>query len=160
MTNNDISQIPLETIAGKALPFSEMKSKVLLFVNTASECGYTKQYKGLEALYEKYKDQGLVVIGVPCNQFGDQEPGTEKEIKAFCEMKFGVQFPMLMKADVKGAKQHPLYKFLIDHSTDKDEIKWNFEKFLVGKDGKVLHRYKSGVEPAELMVPIEKALAN
>ena len=160
IVQSGISQIPLETADGKALPFSEIQSKVLLFVNTASECGYTKQYKGLEELYEKYKDKGLVVVGVPCNQFGSQEPGTEKEIQKFCEVKFGVKFPILKKTEVKGAKQHPLYKFLISNSANKDDIAWNFEKFLVGKDGRVVNRYKSGVEPKDLTGPIEKALAD
>ena len=158
----NLYEIPLQSIDGKTLAPTEMKSKVLLFVNTASQCGYTPQYKGLEALFEKYKDKGLVVIGVPCNQFGSQEPGGEKEIKTFCEMKFGVKFPLLKKGDVKGPNQLALYKFLLANSSVHDDVAWNFEKFLVGKDGKVINRYKSAVEPqdAGLTSAIEKALAN
>lgn len=158
----NIYEIPLQTIDGKTMKPDEIKTKVLLFVNTASACGFTPQYKGLELLFEKYRTKGLIVVGVPCNQFGGQEPGVEKEIKSFCEMKFGVKFPLLKKGDVKGPNQLPLYKFLIDNSSKKEEIAWNFEKFLVGRDGKVLSRYKSKIEPQDtnLISDIEKALAN
>ncbi len=157
-----IYEIPLNSIDGKVFSAEQMKKKVVLFVNTASACGYTPQYKGLEALFEKYKDKGLLVVGVPCNQFGAQEPGTEAEIQNFCEMKFNVKFPLLKKADVKGANQVPLFKFLIENSPKKEEIAWNFEKFLVGRDGEVLERFKSKVEPQDsvLVGAIEKALAH
>ena len=160
--NTNLYEIPLQTIDGKTFAPAELKSKVLLFVNTASECGYTPQYKGLESLFEKYKDKGLLVIGVPCNQFGSQEPGSEKEIKTFCEMKFGVKFPLLKKGDVKGPNKLALYQFLQSNSTNHDDVAWNFEKFLVGRNGKVINRYKSAIEPqdASLTDAIEKALAN
>jgi len=159
-TQTDLYQIPLQSIDGRMLSKEELKSKVVLFVNTASECGYTPQLKGLEALYEKYKAKNFVVIGVPCNQFGGQEPGAEKEIKEFCETHYGVRFPLLKKADVKGASRHPLYKFLIENSSNNDDIAWNFEKFLVGQDGQVIARFKSSVKPedAGLTALIEKAL--
>jgi glutathione peroxidase len=156
----DFYKIQVESIEGKSYLLSDYKGKVVLVVNTASACGYTVQYKGLEELYEKYKDKGLVVLGMPCNQFGKQEPGTEKEIKKFCELRFGVKFPLLKKADVNGKDRHPLYRFLLSMSTDKNDIHWNFEKFLVSKEGTVLNRFHSSIKPEdkELISEIEKAL--
>ncbi len=157
-SKNPLMNIPLESINQKAFSIKDQNAKLFLFVNTASECGYTPQYKGLVELYDKYKSDGLLVIGIPCNQFGAQEPGAEKEIQNFCEMNFGVQFPLLKKADVKGPKQHPLYKFLIENAATHEEIAWNFEKFLVNKDAQVIGRYKSDVRPEDLSTAIEAAL--
>jgi glutathione peroxidase len=153
-------QIQVESIDGTPYSLSKYQGKVLLIVNTASRCGFTSQYEGLEKLHEKYKDKGLVILGIPCNQFLGQEPGTEKEIKNFCTRKFNVQFPMLKKADVKGDKQHPLYKFLLNESQDHSSVHWNFEKFLISKDGHVLKRFYSRTKPedAELTSAIESAL--
>jgi len=148
----------VKSIEGKDVKLGDYAGKVLLVVNVASECGYTRQYKGLEALYKELSEKGLVVLGFPCNQFGGQEPGSEAEIKSFCESKFGVTFPMFSKIDVKGANQAPLYKQLTEA---KGEVKWNFTKFLVGKDGKVLAKFDSGVAPdaEELRKAIDDALA-
>jgi glutathione peroxidase len=145
------------TLRGEAQPFSAYKGKVVLAVNVASECGFTPQYEGLEKLYAEYKDKGLVILGFPCNQFGGQEPGSAAQIEEFCKVKFGVKFPMFQKLDVKGANQSPIYAFL----TAKDgEPKWNFHKYLVGKDGQVIHAFPSQVTPdsAELKAAIEAAL--
>ena len=141
---------------------SEYQDKVVLIVNTASECGYTPQYKSLQSLYELYTEKGLVVLGVPCNQFGRQEPGTEAEIKNFCELRYGVTFPMLKKADVKGSKQHPLYQYLLEQSSPSKDIAWNFEKFLVGRDGQIKSRFSSEIKPlSKVMVSaIKKELEN
>lgn len=155
--------IPLKTLDGKATTLAAYKGKVLLVVNVASQCGYTKQYKPLEAVYRKYKDQGLVVIGVPSNDFGGQEPGTPDEIKAFCQSKYDVTFPLLEKVKVKGGDgQHPLYSAL----TGKDspfpgDVKWNFGKFLIGRDGHLAARFQSADEPDSPAVTkaIEAALA-
>ena len=148
---------------GKEVDLAQYKGKVVLFVNVASRCGYTKQYTGLQALYEKYQKDGLVVIGVPANEFGGQEPGTNEDIAKFCASKYSVTFPMLGKVVVKGDGIAPLYAFLTDKATNPKfagEIGWNFEKFLVGKTGEVVARYKSKVEPdaAELVTAIEAEL--
>jgi len=150
------------TIDGKPRKLADYKGKVLLVVNTASKCGFTPQYKGLEALYKKYKDKGLVVLGFPSNQFGAQEPGPESEIAEFCEMNFGVTFPLFSKVDVNGDAAHPLFKYLT--STKKgllgsEGIKWNFTKFLVDKKGEVVERYAPTTKPEDLVKDIEKALA-
>ena len=141
----------LKDIDGKEYDLSKLKGKVVLFVNVASQCGYTKQYAGMQELYEKYQKDGFVLIGVPANEFGMQEPGTNEDIKTFCTSKYKVTFPMMSKVVVKGDGIIPLYKTLIEATPDKNgkvqEIGWNFEKFLVGRDGKVVGRYKSGVEP-------------
>jgi glutathione peroxidase len=141
----------LKDIDGKDYDLSKLKGKVVLIVNVASECGFTPQYKGLEELYEKYGKDGLVIVGVPSNEFGKQEPGSDKEIKEFCTTKYKVTFPMMSKVVVKGNGQVPLYKTLIDATPDKDgkaqQVGWNFEKFLIGRDGKVVGRFKSAVEP-------------
>ena len=154
--------IPLKDIDGKDASLKAYEGKTLLIVNVASKCGFTKQYEGLEATWRKYKDQGLVVLGFPCNDFGSQEPGTNEEIKKFCSSKFDVTFPMFDKLHVKGAEQHPLYAAL----SGKDaafpgDVKWNFGKFLIGRDGKVIARYDSKVAPGspELDKAIETALA-
>ncbi len=151
-------------IDGKDLDLSKLKGKVVLFVNVASQCGHTKQYTGMQELYEKYEKDGFVLVGVPANEFGKQEPGTDEEIKKFCSTKYKVTFPMTAKVVVKGDGQVPLYKTLVAATPDKDgkvqQIGWNFEKFLVGRDGTVVGRYKSGVEPmsAELTKAIKAEL--
>lgn len=137
--------------SGKPASLTTYKGKVALIVNTASRCGYTGQYADLQALYDKYKDKGFVVLGFPSNDFGGQEPGSNKEIKTFCETNFNVKFPLFDKGPVKGPSKQPLYKFLTEESgeTYKGEVGWNFEKFLVDKDGHVVGRYKSGVKPMD-----------
>lgn len=155
-------EIPLKDLSGKDVSLKDYQGKVLLLVNVASKCGYTPQYKGLEALYRKYRDQGLMIVGVPSNDFGAQEPGSPEEIKSFCEKNYGVTFPLMAKVHVKGEEQHPLYAAL----TGKDspfpgDVKWNFNKFLIGRDGKVLKRFDSKVTPEspELLQAVESALA-
>jgi glutathione peroxidase len=155
----------LNSIDGQPTPLSNFKGKVVMLVNVASRCGFTPQYSGLEALYEKYKDQGFVIVGVPANNFGGQEPGTNQEIKTFCTTKYNVSFPMMAKVSVKGSDITPLYAFLTDKSAHPDtggEIGWNFTKFLVGPDGKVIARFDSKVEPQspEVTSAVEKALAS
>jgi glutathione peroxidase len=140
----------MKDIEGKEVDLSQYKGKVVLLVNVASECGYTPQYKGLEELYEKFKGQGFIVIGIPSNEFGHQEPGTNADILKFCQNNYKVTFPMMGKVVVKGDGKVPLYQFLTEKDTNPDhagEVGWNFEKFLIGKDGKVVGRYKSSVEP-------------
>jgi glutathione peroxidase len=150
----------LASIAGADLPLKQYSGKVVLLVNVASKCGYTKQYKGLEALYQEMVGQGVVVVGVPCNQFGGQEPGTEAEIQSFCSTTYNVTFPMTKKIDVKGATAHPLYQWLTAE-TGGAAIGWNFAKFVIGKDGKVAKRLDSGAAPesAELRGALAAALA-
>jgi len=150
-------------IDGKEIDLAQYKGKVVLFVNVATNCGYTKQYAGLQALYQKYEKDGLVVIGVPANEFGAQEPGTNAEIAKFCSTEYKVTFPMLAKVVVKGDGITPLYAFLTGKDTDPKfagVIGWNFEKFLVGRDGQVVGRYKSAVKPEaeELVTAVETAL--
>ena len=150
-----------KTIDGRELNLSEFKGKVVLVVNTASKCGFTPQYDGLEALYKQYKDRGLVVLGFPCNQFGAQEPGNEAEIASFCSLKFNVSFPMFAKVDVNGAGTHPLYKFLKEEQPGllgTEGIKWNFTKFLVDKSGKVVDRFAPQTKPADLAGAVEALL--
>lgn len=140
----------LTSIDGKELDLTKFKGKVVLFVNVASDCGYTPQYKGLQELYEKFEKDGLVVIGIPSNDFGQQEPGSNAEILKFCQTKFQVKFPMAEKVVVKGDKKIALYQFLTAKETNPKfagEVGWNFEKFLVGRKGEVVGRFKSGVEP-------------
>ncbi len=153
--------IPLKDIDGKEMTLAAYQAKVVLVVNVASECGYTAQYEGLEALYRKYKAKGLVIVGVPCNDFGGQEPGTEAEIKKFCSSRFQVTFPLTSKVSVKGKAAHPLFvAFTGKEAGHPGPVSWNFNKFLVGKDGKLLARFDSSVAPesAELQAAIEKAL--
>ncbi len=157
-----IYDITLKDIDGKDTSLKPYQGKVLLIVNVASKCGFTPQYTALEALYQKYKDQGLVVLGFPCNQFGHQEPGTDAEIKQFCSSKYNVTFPMFDKIEVNGANRHPLYVRLAgQESPFPGNIGWNFTKFLVGRDGKILKRFNSPVKPdsAEVTQVIESALA-
>ncbi|MBC7386504.1 MAG: glutathione peroxidase [Cryobacterium sp.] len=145
----------------QATALSSYRGKVLLIVNTASECGYTKQYKGLQELYTKHQKAGLEVLGFPANNFGAQEPGSNAEIKQFCERTFKVSFPLFEKASVKGSDIQPLYKYLTENAPAKGDVSWNFEKFLIGRDGKIIGRYLSKVEPdsPELEAAISKALA-
>jgi len=162
LSASTIYDIPLKDIDGKATSLKAYQGKVLLIVNVASRCGYTPQYKTLEALYEQHKDQGLVVLGFPCNQFGGQEPGSSEEIKTFCSSKFNVTFPLFTKVEVNGANRYPLYELLAGpESPFPGNIKWNFTKFLVGRDGKILKRFESGVAPdaPELTQAVAAALA-
>jgi glutathione peroxidase len=154
---DNVHEFTMNAIDGKPLALKSLSGKAVLFVNVASQCGYTPQYKGLEALYRKYKDQGFTIVGVPANNFGAQEPGSDAEIATFCKRNYDVTFPMLSKVDVKGSKMTPLYGYLTQTGGD---VKWNFTKFLVGKDGKVIERFEPGVEPddAKLTGAIEKAL--
>lgn len=153
---------PMEKDGVVAATLGKYKGKVLLIVNVASKCGYTKQYAGLEALYSKYKDKGLVVLGFPSNDFKGQEPGTEQEIVEFCTARYGVTFPLYAKVKVTGADKAPLYKYLTegDHA-GKSEVSWNFNKYLVDRSGKVVAHYESKVAPddAALVAEIEKLLA-
>jgi len=159
---DSIFDIPLKDIDGKDTSLKPYQGKVLLIVNVASKCGFTPQYTALEALYQKYKDQGLVVLGFPCNQFAGQEPGTDAEIKQFCTSKYDVTFPMFDKLEVNGANRHPLYVMLAGKDSPfPGNIGWNFTKFLIGRDGKILNRFSSSVKPdsAEVRGAIEVALA-
>jgi glutathione peroxidase len=143
--------VKMKGIDGKDLDLAKFKGKVVLIVNVASKCGYTKQYEGLQELFDKYEKDGLVILGVPANDFGKKEPGTDEEIKEFCSTNYKVKFPMTTKVVVKGADKTELYKILTSATPDKagnvTEVGWNFEKFLIGRDGKVVGRYKSGVAP-------------
>jgi glutathione peroxidase len=157
-----IYDIPLKDIDGHSTSLKPYQGKVLLIVNVASKCGFTPQYTALEATYQKYKDQGLVVLGFPCNQFHQQEPGTDAEIKQFCTSTYNVTFPMFDKIEVNGANRHPLYVLLAGaDSPFPGNIGWNFTKFVIGRDGKILNRFASPVKPdsAEVTQAIEAALA-
>ena len=157
----NIKQVTVKDIDGKSVKLTDYKGKVLLIVNVASYCGYTKQYSGLEQIYKEYKEQGFEILAFPCNQFGSQEPGTNEEIKNFCSSKFDVSFKLFDKIDVNGKDKSPLYSILTDNDvTGKADIKWNFEKFLIDKEGNVVARYASKVEPTskELISAIEKEL--
>lgn len=153
-----VHEFQMKSIDGKPVSLADYKGKVVLFVNVASRCGYTPQYSGLESLYKKYRDQGFVIVGVPANNFGGQEPGTDEEIKQFCTRTYSVTFPMLSKVSVKGADMAPLYAYLT--GAKGGDVKWNFTKFLVGKDGKVIERFEPGVAPEspDLAAMIQKAL--
>ena len=151
-----------EDITGSAVDLSKYQGQVLLIVNTASKCGFTPQYKGLEQVYEQFKDKGAVVLGFPCNQFGGQEPEGEAEIGAFCEKNFGVTFPLLAKVEVNGGGAHPLFQHLKKSAPGllgTEAIKWNFTKFLIKKDGSVYKRYAPSTTPQEMVADIEKLLA-
>lgn len=157
-----IYDVKLKDIDGKNVTLADYKGKVLLIVNVASKCGYTKQYSALEATFKKYKDQGFAVLGFPCNQFGGQEPGTNEEIKEFCSSKFSVTFPLFDKIDVNGKNRAPLYTLLAGKDSPfPGDITWNFNKFLISKDGKILQRWESKVTPdsPELTTALESALA-
>jgi glutathione peroxidase len=151
----------MKTIDGKDVDLGTYQGKVVLIVNVASRCGATPQYSGLQALYEKYKDKGFLVLGFPANDFGAQEPGSDEQIKEFCSTKYAVSFPMFSKISVKGPEKAALYKVLTETADPSGEVGWNFEKFLIGKDGKIAGRFKTRVSPddAELVSAIEAALA-
>ncbi|QKX17373.1 glutathione peroxidase [Microbulbifer sp. YPW1] len=158
---SDIYSIPVQSSDGKPTTLEEYKGKVLLIVNTASKCGFTPQYKGLEELYRKYKDKGLVILGFPCNQFGQQEPGSDSEIQEFCTLNYGVSFPVYAKLDVNGSNAHPLFSTLKKSAPGilgTEGIKWNFTKFLVNRDGEVVNRYAPKDKPADLAADIESLL--
>lgn len=160
---SNVYDFTLDALNGAPTPLTGFKGKVILMVNVASQCGYTPQYEGLQALYLKYKDKGLVIAGFPANNFGEQEPGSNQEIGAFCRSKYGVTFPMFAKISVKGEDKAPLYRFLTDKAANPKtggEIQWNFTKFLVDRNGKVIERFEPDVEPgsAELVSAVEAAL--
>ena len=151
----------VKNISGKTISLSSYKNKVVLVVNVASKCGYTPQYEGLEKLYKTYKVQGLEILGFPCNQFKNQEPGSAKEIQNFCRVNYGVTFPLFAKIDVNGEKADPLYIYLKKQAPGfmgTEGIKWNFTKFLIDKNGKVIKRYGSSTKPKEIAIDIEKLL--
>lgn len=144
----------------EVVSLEDYKGKVLLIVNTASKCGFTPQFKGLESIYETYKDQGLEIIGFPCNQFKEQDPGTNAEIKSFCELNYGVTFEIFQKIDVKGPEQHPLYTYLTENTKGLlgGEIKWNFTKFLIDREGNIVKRFGPQVKPEKMIKSIESVL--
>ena len=146
-----------ENSKGDNVKLSDYKGKTLLIVNVASKCGFTKQYKPLEVMYEKYKEKGFVILGFPCNQFAGQEPGTNEEIQSFCQLNYGVTFPVFGKINVNGKEAHPLYVYLKEQ-TGGDPIKWNFNKFLIDKNGKIIKRYLSGDSLEELEADIKAIL--
>ncbi|MCD1257526.1 glutathione peroxidase [Paenibacillus athensensis] len=149
------------TIDGGSQSLADYKGKVLLIVNTASACGLTPHYKGLQELYEQYADRGFTVLGFPCNQFAGQEPGTDEEIKSFCELNYKVSFPLFSKIDVKGDHAHPLYTYLVNHAPEPyrtGDIEWNFVKFLIDAEGHVVRRYSAPTEPAAIAADIEALL--
>jgi glutathione peroxidase len=151
-----------QTITGQTVKLSDYQGKVVLVVNTASKCGFTPQFDGLEKLWKEYESKGLVVLGFPCNQFGGQDPGANEEIASFCQLNYGVSFPMMAKVDVNGAQAHPLYQWLVKQAPGilgTTSIKWNFTKFLIGKQGQVLGRYAPTDTPKGLKADIDKALA-
>ena len=151
-----------EKLEGGEQSLSEYEGKVLLIVNTASKCGFTPQFDGLEKVFQKYKDQGLVILGFPCNQFASQDPASNSEIGEFCQRNYGVSFPMFAKIDVNGSNAHPLYKYLTKEAKGllgTEAVKWNFTKFLVGRDGNVIDRYATATKPEAMVKDIEKALA-
>lgn len=160
---SNIYEYQATRITGEVSPIADYKGQVLLIVNTASKCGFTPQFTGLEAIYEKYKDQGFAVLGFPCNQFLNQDPGSEAEISSFCSLNYGVSFPMFAKIDVNGPGAHPLFQHLAAEAPGllgSHKIKWNFTKFLVSRDGRVLDRYAPTTKPEDLVKDIEKALAD
>ncbi len=162
MAQTSVYDFEALSIDGKPAHLSTQRGKVLLIVNTASQCGFTPQFGGLEQLWKDYRDRGLVVIGFPSNEFGGQDPGDNGEIASFCEMNYGVSFPMMAKVEVNGAHAHPLWKFLTREARGvlgSQAVKWNFTKFLVGRDGTVLKRYAPTDTPESLRKDIEAALA-
>ncbi|KAI5793080.1 thioredoxin-like protein [Geopyxis carbonaria] len=151
---------PLD-MAGVEKPMEELRGKVVLIVNVASKCGFTSQYEGLEKLYETYKDQGLVVLGFPCNQFGGQEPGSAEEIQNFCTTNYGIKFPIMSKIEVNGDNAHPLYQYLKEKKPGimgMKRVKWNYEKFLIGRNGEIAERYASTTKPESIAAAIEREL--
>ncbi|MBC7608633.1 MAG: glutathione peroxidase [Polaromonas sp.] len=162
MSTNTVYDFEAKDIGGNDISLAAFKGKVMLIVNTASKCGFTPQFGGLEDLHKNYADKGLAVLGFPCNQFGSQDPGADVEIAEFCQMNYGVSFPMMSKIDVNGPAAHPLYKWLAAEAPGllgSKAIKWNFTKFLVGKDGQVIKRYAPLDKPADMSKDIETALA-
>jgi glutathione peroxidase len=160
--NNNIKDITVKDINKKDVKLSDYKGKVLLIVNVASKCGYTPQYKGLEALYEKYNNQGFEILAFPCNDFGGQEPGTNEEIQQFCNLNYNVKFKLFDKIEVVGENKSPLYSNLTNNNiAEKGDVKWNFEKFLIDKEGNIVARFRSKVTPdnEDLVKAIEKELA-
>jgi glutathione peroxidase len=160
---SSVHEFTMDALNGTPTPLASFKGKVMLVVNVASQCGYTYQYEALQALYAKYKDQGFVIAGFPANNFGGQEPGTNEEIGAFCKSKFGVTFPMFSKISVKGSDKAPLYQFLTDPKSNPKtggEIQWNFTKFLVDANGRVIARFEPATEPnsKEVISAVEAAL--
>ncbi|MBC7458025.1 MAG: glutathione peroxidase [Bdellovibrionaceae bacterium] len=161
-TEKNIYDYSVKNTSGELVGMSQYKEKVVLIVNVASKCGFTPQYQGLEALYKEFKDSGLVILGFPCNQFGAQEPGNESEIQQFCSLTYDVSFPIMSKINVNGSDSAPIYDFLKSSAPGflgTKIIKWNFTKFLVGKDGQVIKRYAPNTEPADIAADIKKALA-
>lgn len=161
MSAHSLHEIKAKNNKGQDVDLSQYKGKAVMIVNVASKCGFTPQYDGLEEVYQKYKDKGLVILGFPCNQFGAQEPGNNDEIESFCKLNHGVTFPLMDKVDVNGDNTAPVYEFLKSSAPGllgTEAIKWNFTKFLVGKDGKVLERYAPQTKPQDLVKDIEKAL--
>ncbi len=161
MPANSLHDFEALSIDGKRAQLAALQGKVVLIVNTASECGFTPQFAGLEALWEKYRDRGLVVVGFPSNEFGGQDPGTNEEIGAFCQKNYGVTFPMMSKIETNGANAHPLYRWLVAEAPGllgSKAIKWNFTKFLVGRDGRVIKRYGPGDKPEAIEGDIAAAL--
>ena len=162
MSTNTVYDFDAADIGGKNISLAAFKGKVMLIVNTASKCGFTPQFGGLEGLHKNHADQGLVVLGFPCNQFASQDPGADSEIAAFCQRNYGVSFQMMSKIDVNGPAAHPLYKWLTAEAPGllgSKAVKWNFTKFLVGKDGQVIKRYAPLDKPADMARDIETALA-
>ena len=159
-SNSALYQVDFTSIQGEPMPFSSFAGKVTLVVNTASRCGYTGQYAGLQELYATFADQGFIVLGVPSNDFGAQEPGSEAQIASFCEINYGVEFPLTRKTAVIGAQQHPFWRLAVKSLGEKAQPKWNFHKVLVGKDGGFLQAYPSSIRPAdvEMVADIERAL--
>ncbi len=162
MSKPSIYDFSANDIKGKSVSLDQFKGKVLLVVNTASQCGFTPQYDGLEKLHQNYQAKGLVVLGFPCNQFGAQEPGDEAQIQEFCKLNHGVTFPLMSKVDVNGPSRHPLYEFLSQAAPGllgSEGIKWNFTKFLIGKDGQTVKRFAPQDTPESMAKEIEKLLA-
>jgi glutathione peroxidase len=162
-TAKSVYDFTLKNAKGQDVKLSDYRGKVVMLVNVASKCGYTPQYEGLQKIYERYKDQGFTILGFPANNFGAQEPGTDEEIQQFCRINYGVTFPVFSKISVKGDDKHPLYKYLTEKETNPQfagEIKWNFNKFLVSKDGKIIARFESADKPEDAKVTqaIESAL--
>ncbi|ULL15804.1 glutathione peroxidase [Paenibacillus sp. H1-7] len=157
---SSIYELSVQTADGASRSVSEYKGKVLLIVNVASKCGFTPQYAGLEKLNQQWKDRGLVILGFPCNDFGGQEPGTLEEIQQFCSLNYGVTFEVMDKVAILGEDKHPLYRYLTEHSQPQGDVKWNFEKFLISRDGDIAGRFSSKVAPEdeELQQAIEKLL--
>lgn len=158
---SNVYDFSAEKLEGGVQSLADYRGKVLLIVNTASKCGFTPQFDGLEQIYEQYKDQGFVVLGFPCNQFASQDPASNSEIGEFCQRNYGVTFPMFAKIDVNGSDAHPLYKYLSKEAKGilgTEAIKWNFTKFLIGRNGQVIDRFATATKPQDLKKDIEKAL--